>query len=119
MTTQEIATRLVEFCKEEQYGKAHRELYAPNAVSIEPFAMGGYEKETKGLDAIIAKGKKFESEVEQSFGVTLSNPLVTKNSIAFIFTMDVKMKGRERETMTELCVYEVKDDKIVSEQFFM
>jgi hypothetical protein len=119
MTTQEIATRLVEFCKTEQFAKAQRELYAPNAVSIEPFAVEGYEKETKGLDAMMAKNKKFESEVEQSFGVTVSNPLVTKNSIAFIFSMDIKMKGKERDTMTELCVYEVKDGKIVSEQFFM
>jgi hypothetical protein len=31
----------------------------------------------------------------------------------------MKMKGRERESMSELCVYTVKDGKIVSEQFFM
>jgi hypothetical protein len=32
--------------------------------------------------------------------------------------MDVTMKGRPRETMSELWVYKVKDGKIVSEQFF-
>jgi limonene-1,2-epoxide hydrolase len=33
--------------------------------------------------------------------------------------MDVTMKGQGRMKIEEVCVYEVKDDKIVSEQFFM
>jgi limonene-1,2-epoxide hydrolase len=33
--------------------------------------------------------------------------------------MDLTMKGQGRMQMSEVCVYEVKDDKIVSEQFFM
>jgi hypothetical protein len=32
--------------------------------------------------------------------------------------MDVTMKGQGRMQMTELCVYVVKDGKIVSEQFY-
>jgi hypothetical protein len=32
--------------------------------------------------------------------------------------MDAKMKGAERSTMSEICVYKVKDGKIISEQFF-
>jgi len=32
--------------------------------------------------------------------------------------MDVKLKGQEREVMSELCVYEVKDGKVISEQFY-
>ncbi len=31
--------------------------------------------------------------------------------------MDVTMKGQDRMAMPELCVYEVKDGKIASEQF--
>jgi hypothetical protein len=34
-------------------------------------------------------------------------------------TLDVKMKGRDRWKMTELCVYHVKDGKVISEQFLM
>jgi hypothetical protein len=34
-------------------------------------------------------------------------------------TMDVTMKGRGRVKLEEICAYEVKDGKIVSEQFFM
>lgn len=34
-------------------------------------------------------------------------------------TMDCTMKGHPRVTVPELCVYKVKDGKIVSEEFFM
>jgi hypothetical protein len=33
--------------------------------------------------------------------------------------MDMTMKDKKRSDMTELCVYHVKDGKIISEQFFM
>ena len=119
MTTQEIATRLASLCREEKYDQAQKELYADNAVSIEPEASNGFEKETRGLAAIVEKGKKFESMVEKTHSITVSEPLVTENISAFILSMDMTMKGRPRMTMSELCVYQVKNGKIVSEQFFM
>jgi ketosteroid isomerase-like protein len=119
MTTQQIADRLVEICKKGEWAKAHNELYADNAISIEPSASKDFEKETKGLKAIIEKGKKFEGMVEAMHGLTVSAPTVADNSFAITMGMDVTMKGAGRMNMTELCVYEVKDGKIVSEQFFM
>lgn len=119
MNTSEIATRLVEYCRNGQYEEAQRELYANDAVSIEPYATPAFDKEVKGLDAILEKGKKFQAMVEEMHNNTVSNPLVTGNSIAFILTMDATMKGKKRESMSELCVYQVKDGKIVSEQFYM
>ncbi|SKC54517.1 nuclear transport factor 2 family protein [Ohtaekwangia koreensis] len=119
MTTQEIANRLAALCREEKYEQAQKELFADDAISIEPEASNGFEKETKGLPAIIEKGKKFESMVEKSHQITISEPIVVGNAIAFILTMDITMKGQKRMTMSELCVYQVKNGKIVSEQFFM
>ena len=119
MTTQQIAKRLVELCKQGQYEAAQKELYADNAISIEPENSPGFDKETKGIKAILEKGQKFASMVEEMHGGSLSDPIVAGNSIAFTLTMDVTMKGRPRQKMTELCVYDVKDGKIVSEQFHM
>jgi hypothetical protein len=119
MTTQEIADRLAELCGRGDFETAQKELFSEDAVSIEPYATPAFEKETKGLQAIFEKGKKFGEMVEETYGNTLSEPLVAGNSIALKATMDMKMKGRERESMSELCVYTVKDGKIVSEQFFM
>jgi hypothetical protein len=119
MTTKEIANRLAELCRKGEFEKAQKELYADNAVSIEPEATPAFEKETKGLKAIIAKGEKFDAMVQEYHSLNVSEPLVADNSIAFTLSMDITMKGRPREQMRELCVYDVKDGKIVSEQFHM
>jgi ketosteroid isomerase-like protein len=119
MTTQQVADRLVALCKNGEWEKAHKELYAEDAVSIEPYATPDFEKEVKGLAAIAKKGKDFDAMLEAKHGVTVSNPLVTDRCIAFTLDMDVTMKDRGRFTMRELCVYTVKDGKVVAEQFFM
>lgn len=119
MTTQDIAKRLVELCRHSYFETAQKELFASDAISIEPYATEDFAKETKGIDAIIEKGHKFESKTEELYSTTVSEPLVTVNSIAFILTMDIKMKDSDRMRMSEICVYQVKDGKIISEQFFM
>ena len=119
MTTKQIANRLVELCREGEFEKAQKELFAENAVSTEPQASNGFEKETKGLKAIIEKGHKFQSMVEAEHGTSVTDPIVTDNMIAFALNMDLTMKGRGRSKMGEICVYQVKDGKIISEQFFM
>lgn len=119
MTTEELATRLVDYCRKGEFEKAQKELFADNAVSNEPFATPAFEKVTKGLPAIIEKGHKFQQMVSKMHGLTVSEPLVTKGSLAFTLLMDVTMKEQGREQMKELCVYEVKDGKVVAEHFFM
>src|SRR5690606_31123388 len=119
MTTQEIARRLTELCRKSDFETAQRELFADDAVSIEPYATPEFEKETRGLQAIIEKGHKFNSMVEEMHGGDVSEPVVADNSFALVMMMDLTMKGKERMKMSELCVYQVKDGKIVSEEFFM
>jgi ketosteroid isomerase-like protein len=119
MTTSEIAKRLVALCREQKWETAQRELYAPDAVSIEPHETPGSPKETKGLPAIVEKGKKFVGGVETMHKLTVSEPLVATNSFACSMQLDLTMKGEGRMQMAELCVYEVKDGKIVSERFFV
>ena len=119
MNTQQIAARLTELCRQGHFEAAQKELFAEDAVSIEPRETPDFPKETKGLRAIIEKGHKFGSMVEQVHQVSTSAPLVTGNAIALALTMDVTMKGRGRVKLEELCAYEVKDGKIISEQFFM
>jgi hypothetical protein len=57
--------------------------------------------------------------VEEMHGGSVSEPLVAENTFAFVMSMDMTMKGKGRMNVGELCVYQVKDGKIVSEQFFM
>jgi hypothetical protein len=119
MSTQQIADRLVELCRKGEYEKAQKELFADNAVSIEEAASPVFEKETRGLKAIIEKGHKFDEMVEAIHGGSVSEPLVAGNSIAFELKLDATMKGKGRSEMKEICVYKVKDGKVVSESFVM
>ncbi|HTF20488.1 MAG TPA: SnoaL-like domain-containing protein [Chryseolinea sp.] len=119
METQEIAEKLVNYCKRADWTAAHDTLYAKDAISVEPFETPDYEKETKGMDAINKKGEKFNSSVEKYHQIDVSNPLVSGNSIAFTMTMDMSVKGKGRMKSPELCVYECKDGKIIAERFFM
>jgi limonene-1,2-epoxide hydrolase len=117
MTTQEIAERLVALCRQGNFEAAQKELFADDAVSLEPYATEGFQKETKGLPAIIEKGRRFTAMIEELHASAVSDPLVARNSFACTMRMDVTMKGQGRMDMSELCVYEVKDGKILSEQF--
>ncbi|HEX2861348.1 MAG TPA: SnoaL-like domain-containing protein [Lacunisphaera sp.] len=119
MKTQEIANRLVSLCREAKWEAAQKELFADNAVSIEPMATPAFAKETTGLNAIFEKGRQFGAMVEKMHSLTVSEPLVAASSFACTMSMDVTMKGQPRMQMSELCVYEVKGGKIVSEQFHL
>lgn len=119
MTTQEIATRLVAYCTKADWEGAHAELYAKDAKSIEPYASPEFEKITEGMEGIKEKGRLFDSMVEKVYSIEVSQPLVAGNSIAFTLTMDMSMKGKGRMKSPELCVYQVRDGKIISEEFFV
>jgi hypothetical protein len=119
METKQIAARLKELCSKGEFETALNELFSPDAVSIEPYAGGGFEKETKGLPAIRKKGEIWNSMVEAYHGSSISEPIVAEHSFALAMSMDVTMKGKSRSTMSELCIYKVKDGKIISEEFIM
>lgn len=117
MKTQEIAQRLVTYCRQGKTETAQKELFANDAVSIEPHETPMFKKETRGLPAIIEKGHKFGAMIEQVHVNEVSDPVVTENAFACTMTMDLTVKGKGRQKMSELCVYDVKNGKIVSEQF--
>lgn len=78
MTTHEIANRLVELCRKADYETCYRELYSPNASSNEPEHWNGPQK-VQGIQAILEKGKIFQSQVEQVFDSSVSDPIVAGN----------------------------------------
>ncbi len=119
MNIETIAKRLVALCREGKFEDAQRELYADDAVCIEPEgAPPGPMGNAKGLPAIIEKGHQFSAGLEQVHGMSVSEPVIAGNWFSVAMTMDVTMKGRGRMDMREICVYQVRDGKIAHEQFF-
>ena len=116
-TTTEVAARFNELAKEGKWDQIQNELFAENAKSIEPPNSPGLQS-VEGLDAIRQKGKQFNEMVEEMHGGYSSEPLVAGNHFSVAMGMDVSMKGMGRTKIDEIALYEVKDGKIVKEQFF-
>ena len=116
MTTEEVAKRLVELCRNGQWTQAHNELYSEHAESIEP--AGTHWENVKGMEAIRKKAEAWSGMVEEFHGNEISDPVIAENYIAIRMVSDTTMKGMGRVKFEELGVYEVKDGKITKEQFF-
>ena len=117
MTTQEVANRFYELAQTNQWNQIQEELFAENASSLEPVESPGLQS-VQGIAAIKEKGKKFEEMVEEMHGGFVSAPVVGGRFFSVGMGMDCTMKGMGRQKMDEIAVYEVKDGKIVKEQFF-
>jgi len=117
MTTNEIAERLVALCRQGQFETAQQELFAEDVVSIEPYGTAKFPKETRGLNALLEKGRQFTALIEQVHSLSISTPLVAANAFTCAMHLDLTLKGHGRVTNHELCIYEVKDGKIVAERF--
>lgn len=117
MTTKEIAGRFYELAQKGEWQKIYDELYSNDAESIEPPAAQGLPS-VKGMDQIHAKGKAWEATIETVHGGYTSEPQVANNFFSCTMGFDATFKGRGRMQMDEVALYEVKDGKIVKEQFF-
>jgi len=119
MNTQQVANRLVELCRRGEFPKAQDELYANDAVSLEPEgAPAGAMGNAKGLDAIREKGKAFDQTYETIHSITVSEPLIAGEYFSIMMGLDATWKQGGRYAMEEICVYRVRNGKVVLEQFF-
>lgn len=116
MNAQEVATRLVQLCREGKNADAINELYDDNAVSHEP--EGSPMQISNGKQAILESTNQWYDSVQELHSAYISDPLVSDNFFACTMKIDATYKEHGRNEMNELCVYGVKDGKIVSQQFF-
>ncbi len=121
MTTQQVAEKYNQLVKENDWGKIQDELFSTDAKSIEPahaVESGQGMKNASNLEEIKKKGQDFGRMVEEMHGGYCTDPVIGGNHFSVAMGMDVTMKGAGRVKMDEIVVYEVKDGKIVKEQFF-
>ena len=116
MNTQEVANQWLEMCKQGQNLECVEELYAENVVSKE---MPGYPDEiVSGRQNVWDKSKAWLDNVVEFHGGDISDPVVAGNHFTSKMSFDVTFKDSGRQQMEEVCVFEVQDGKIASEQFF-
>ncbi|WP_035335252.1 nuclear transport factor 2 family protein [Dokdonia sp. PRO95] len=116
MKTNEIANNLVNWCNEGNYERCYKELYSPNIVSLEP--SWAENARAEGMQEVAKKGEWWENTFEVHSSKA-SEPTVADNWFSVRFDMDTTHKASQQRSQTsELAVYQVKDGKIVQEQFF-
>lgn len=105
MTTDQIAEKLIAYCRRNDFTGAQKELFSTDAVSIEPEAYPPFEKETIGLDRILEKGEKWDAMIKETHHLSVSDPLTAENCFTIALTLDVSTHDGRRMNISELCVY--------------
>jgi hypothetical protein len=116
MTTREVANRLIELCRKGLVLEAQQELFADDVTSHEP--EHSQTPPAIGKEAVMAKGKHFVSLIEERRSGSFEDPIVAGNYFSFVCKLDATLKGMGRVVWDEICVFGVKDGKVISEQFF-
>ena len=120
MTTQEVANRYYELACQSKWVEILDELHDNSVICQEPehVASRGVQVLTKGREAVKAKGAANREMIETIHSQYCSEPTVAGNFFSVVLKRDITFKGRPRMTLEEICVFQVTDGKIVSEQFF-
>jgi ketosteroid isomerase-like protein len=120
MTTQAVAQRYYELVQQGTSPEAIQdELYAPDAVSIEPENDSDLPLRVQGLAAMRQKEFGFfERKVAELHGGSCGEPVVSGNHFACAMGMDVTLNGQARTMKEQIGVFEVRNGKIVTEHFF-
>ncbi|REG87454.1 nuclear transport factor 2 family protein [Winogradskyella sediminis] len=116
MNTWGVAKKWKEMCEKGDNLDCINELYADDVVSRE---MPGTSGEViTGKQNVWNKSKKWIDSVENIHFSSISNPLVAGNFFTAKMDYDCTFKDKGRQKIQEVCVYEVVDGKITSEQYF-
>lgn len=117
LTTQQVAARFDELAQQEKWFEIQEEFFADNVKSIDP-PNSPYFKYAEGIEAVRKKGKEWVEKIEAVHGTFTTHPVIGGNHFAVGRGMDITVKGFGRIKIDEIMLYEVKDGRIISEQFF-
>ena len=114
----DIANQLVALCKEGKNLEAIEKFYADDVVSVEAAAAPGMERESNGLAAVKGKSEWWVANHEVH-SAEIQGPWPHDDRFAVRFLFDVtNIPSGQRMTTDEVGLYQVKDGKIVREEFF-
>src|SRR5215468_9543860 len=117
MNTDEVAKKVVELTRKQDWYGALDALYAKDIVSVEARTMDGSSPETHGIDGVRGKVDWWVNEMQvHSFKV--SEPFVAHDHFVVQYDVDVSdKKSGNRMQISEVGYYTVKDGKIAREEF--
>ncbi|MEO8405103.1 MAG: SRPBCC domain-containing protein [Chitinophagaceae bacterium] len=116
-TVHEVAAQFNKLAKEEKWFEIQDKLFAENVKSIEP-SNSPWLKNAEGKAVVRKKGEDFVQRIEEVHRAYTTEPVVGGNYFAVGREMDMTIHGHGRIQANQVMLYEVKDGKIILEQFF-
>ena len=116
-TTHEVAARFDQLAKQEKWFEIQDELFANNVQSVEPSG-SSWLKNAAGKDMVRKKGEDWVKRIEAVHRTSTTEPVIAGNYFAVGREVDITVQGLGRIQMNQIMLYEVKDGRIVLEQFF-
>lgn len=115
MTTQEIADKLVNYCRNGQYKECYEQLYSPDILSVEP--EGSSFPPCKGFDQLNEKAAKWNSNIKEFESGSVTDAIVKGDH--FVCGMETVYTdiNDQKVHFKELCIYKVSEGKIIEERF--
>jgi hypothetical protein len=117
LTTQEVARRFNELAQQEKWFEIQDEFFADDVKSIDP-PNSPYFGNAEGKSQVRKKGEDFVKRIEAFHSGRTTEPLVIGNHFTVGRSKDMTVQGHGRIQINQIMLYEVKDGKIVLEQFF-
>ena len=117
LTTEEVAARFNELAQQEKWFEIQDELFADNVRSVDP-PNSPYFGYAEGKPPVRKKGEDWVKKVKDVHKLYTTHPVVAGNHFAVGRNVDITVEEFGRVKIDEIMLYEVKDGKIVLEQFF-
>lgn len=116
--TEAVARELVDYCKAGRNMDAINHLYSRDIVSIEPHDFEGMPARMTGIDAIRKKNEWWYANFEVH-NSEVDGPYVNGDQFAVKYSFETtNKKTGERNLMSEIALYNVKDGKVVQDRFY-
>jgi len=117
MTTEQVAARFNELAQQEKWFEIQDELFAEEVRSVDP-PNSPYLKSAEGKLNVRKKGEDWVKRIQAGHERHTTEPIVAGNHFAVGRKVDITVEGFGRIKIDEIMLYEVKEGRIVLEQFF-
>ena len=117
MSTQQVATRLVELLRAGEFNTVYDELFHPTEV-VHDEPQSPYFAHVVGVADIKSKDAQMQAGIASFEGMHVGEPAVARDYFAIPYQMKFTLQDGTAVDLDEIIVYHVRDGKIVLEKFF-
>lgn len=113
MSIQAIANTLITLSEDQRFTEVRKTYYTDQTISKESDG-----RIYKGLNKLNKKENDWRSTIQNIYDLKFEELSFYGNFFSAVITWDIQYHGQERSNWKELAVFEVSNEKIISENFY-